>query len=90
MGTTHLKIFLYYVRNHIRKWRKTNLWGGIVKDLVIPQYPYAVEYFKGGFKLKSTVSNSFLRFNTTQQEVIGTIYETPELLEDKWQQTTNG
>jgi uncharacterized phage protein (TIGR01671 family) len=55
--------------------------GDIVRDINIPSYFYIVVWFKGGFYLKSTVSNSFLMFDTTQQEVIGNIYENPELLE---------
>ena len=55
--------------------------GDIVRDINIPSYFYIVVWFKGGFYLKSTVSNSFLVFDTTQQEVIGNIYENPELLE---------
>ena len=54
--------------------------GDIVKDINIPSYFYIVVWFKGGFYLKSTISNSFLVFDTTQQEVIGNIYENPELL----------
>lgn len=54
--------------------------GDIVKDLIIPEHPYIVVWFKGGFSLKSTISNSFLKFNTTQQEIIGNIYENAELL----------
>ena len=57
--------------------------GDIIKDLIVPEYPYIVEWFKGAFKLKSTVSNSYLKFDTTQQEVIGNIYENPELLKEK-------
>lgn len=57
--------------------------GDIIKDLIVPEHPYIVEWFKGAFKLKSTVSNSYLKFDTTQQEVIGNIYENPELLEGK-------
>lgn len=63
---------------------KNNKWiyeGDIVKDINIPSYFCIVEWIKGGFYLKSTVSNSFLLFDTTQQEVIGNIYENPELLE---------
>ena len=56
--------------------------GDIIKDLIVPEHPYIVEWFKGEFKLKSTVSNSYLKFDTTQQEVIGNIYENPELLEE--------
>lgn len=55
--------------------------GDIVRDINIPSYFYIIVWFKGGFYLKSTVSNSFLVFDTTQQEVIGNIYENPELLE---------
>ena len=57
--------------------------GDIIKDLIVPEHPYIVEWFKGAFKLKSTVSNSYLEFDTTQQEVIGNIYENPELLKEK-------
>lgn len=56
--------------------------GDIIKDLIVPEHPYIVEWFKGAFKLKSTVSNSYLKFDTTLQEVIGNIYENPELLKD--------
>lgn len=55
--------------------------GDIVRDINIPSYFYIVVWFKGSFYLKSTVSNSFLMFDTTQQEVIGNIYENSELLE---------
>ena len=56
--------------------------GDIVRDLFIPGYIYQVEWFKGQFKLKSTINNLFLNFDTTQQEVIGNIYETPEIIKD--------
>ena len=56
--------------------------GDIVKDINIPSYFYIVVWFKGGFYLKSTISNSFLVFDTTQQEVIGNIYENKELLNE--------
>lgn len=56
--------------------------GDIIKDLIVPEHPYIVEWFKGAFKLKSTVSNSYLKFDATLQEVIGNIYENPELLKD--------
>ena len=55
--------------------------GDIVKDLIIPEIFYIVKWFNSGFYLESTISSSFLKFNDTQQEVIGNIYETPELLE---------
>lgn len=55
--------------------------GDIIRDINIPSYFCIVEWIKGGFYLKSTVSNSFLLFDTTQQEIIGNIYENPELLE---------
>lgn len=54
----------------------------IVKDLIIPEISYIVEWFNGGFHLVSTISGSFLKFNDTQQEVIGNIYDNPELLEE--------
>ena len=57
--------------------------GDIIKDLIVPEHPYIVEWFKGAFELKSTVSNSYLKFDTTQQEVIGNIYENPELLKEE-------
>lgn len=56
--------------------------GDIIKDLIVPEYPYIVKWFKGEFKLKSIVSNSYLEFDTIQQEVIGNIYENPELLKN--------
>lgn len=55
--------------------------GDIVKDLIIPEIFYIVKWFNSGFYLESTISGSFLKFNDTQQEVIGNIYENPELLE---------
>ena len=59
--------------------------GDIIKDLIVPEHPYIVEWFKGAFELKSTVSNSYLKFDTTQQEVIGNIYQDIELLrEEDW------
>lgn len=54
--------------------------GDIVKDLIIPEIFYIVKWFNSGFYLESTISGSFLKFNDTQQEVIGNIYENPELL----------
>lgn len=57
--------------------------GDIVKDLIIPEIFYIVKWFNSGFYLESTISGSFLKFNDTQQEVIGNIYENPELLENK-------
>lgn len=54
----------------------------IVKDLIIPEIFYIVKWFNSGFYLESTISGSFLKFNDTQQEVIGNIYENPELLEE--------
>lgn len=56
--------------------------GDIVKDLIIPEIFYVVKWFNGGFHLKSTISSSFLKFNDTQQEVIGNIYENQELLKE--------
>ena len=56
--------------------------GDIVKDLIIPEIFYIVKWFNSGFYLESTISGSFLKFNDTQQEVIGNIYENPELLKD--------
>lgn len=56
--------------------------GDIVKDLIIPEIFYIVKWFNSGFYLESTISASFLKFNDTQQEVIGNIYEKPELLEE--------
>ena len=56
--------------------------GDIVKDLIIPEIFYIVKWFNSGFYLESTISGSFLKFNDTQQEVIGNIYENPELLEE--------
>ena len=56
--------------------------GDIVRDLIIPQVPYIVKWFNGGFYLESTVSDSFLKFSDTQQEVIGNIYENSELLSE--------
>lgn len=56
--------------------------GDIVRDLVIPEYIYQVEWFKGEFKLKSTISNLFLNFDTTQQEVIGNIFQDKELMNE--------
>lgn len=56
--------------------------GDIIKDLIIPEIFYIVKWFNSGFYLESTISGSFLKFNDTQQEVIGNIYENPELLED--------
>lgn len=54
--------------------------GDIVKDLIIPEIFYIVKWFNSGFYLESTISGSFLKFNDTQQEVIGNIYKNPELL----------
>lgn len=56
--------------------------GDIVKDLIIPEIFYIVKWFNSGFYLESTISGSFLKFNDTQQEVIGNIYENPELLSE--------
>lgn len=56
--------------------------GDIVRDLIIPKILYIVKWFNGGFYLGSTVSGSFLKFNDTQQEVIGNIYENSELLNE--------
>ena len=56
--------------------------GDIVKDLIIPEIFYIVKWFNSDFYLESTISGSFLKFNDTQQEVIGNIYENPELLEE--------
>lgn len=56
--------------------------GDIVKDLIIPEIFYIVKWFNSGFYLESTISGSFLKFNDTQQEVIGNIYKNPELLEE--------
>lgn len=55
--------------------------GDIVKDLIIPEFFYIVKWFNSGFYLESTITGSFLKFDDTQQEVIGNIYENPELLE---------
>ena len=55
--------------------------GDIVKDLIMSGIFYIVKWFNSGFYLESTISGSFLKFNDTQQEVIGNIYENPELLE---------
>ena len=56
--------------------------GDIVKDLIIPEIFYIVKWFNSGFYLESTISGSFFKFDNTQQEVIGNIYENPELLKD--------
>ena len=56
--------------------------GDIVKDLIIPEIFYIVKWFNSGFYLESTISGSFLKFNDTQQEVIGNIYENSELLSE--------
>ena len=56
--------------------------GDIVKDLIIPEIFYVVKWFNSGFYLESTISGSFLKFNDTQQEVIGNIYENQELLKE--------
>lgn len=58
--------------------------GDIVKDLIIPEIFYIVKWFNSGFYLESTISGSFLKFNDTQQEVIGNIYENPELLDESF------
>lgn len=55
--------------------------GDIVKDLIIPEIFYIVKWFNSGFHLESTISGSFLKFGT-RQEIIGNIYENPELLKD--------
>ena len=57
--------------------------GDIVKDLIIPEISYIVEWFNGGFHLVSTISGSFLKFNDKQQETIGNIYENSELLNEE-------
>lgn len=62
--------------------------GDIVKDLIIPEIFYIVKWFNSGFYLESTISGSFLKFNDTQQEVIGNIYENSELLERNNDKTT--
>lgn len=62
--------------------------GDIVKDLIIPEIFYIVKWFNGGFYLESTISGSFLKFNDTQQEVLGNIYENLELLERNNDKTT--
>ena len=56
--------------------------GDIVKDLIIPEIFYVVKWFNSGFYLESTISGSFLKFNDTQQEVVGNIYDNAELLEE--------
>lgn len=56
--------------------------GDIVKDLIMSGIFYIVKWFNSGFYLESTISGSFLKFDDTQQEVIGNIYENPELLEE--------
>ena len=57
--------------------------GDIVKDLIIPEISYIVEWFNGGFHLVSTISGSFLKFNDKQQETIGNVYENSELLNEE-------
>ncbi len=56
--------------------------GDIVKDLIIPEIFYVVKWFNSGFYLESTISGSFLKFNDTQQEVVGNIYDNQELLKE--------
>lgn len=55
--------------------------GDIVKDLIMSEIFYIVKWFNSGFYLESTITGSFLKFDDTQQEVIGNIYDDPELLE---------
>ena len=57
--------------------------GDIVKDLIMSEIFYIVKWFNSGFYLESTISGSFLKFDDAQQEVIGNVYENPELLENK-------
>ena len=57
--------------------------GDIVKDLIIPEISYIVKWSNGGFYFVSTLSGSFLKFNDTQQKVIGNIYENSELLNEE-------
>lgn len=57
--------------------------GDIVKDLIIPEISYIVKWSNGGFYFVSTLSGLFLKFNDTQQKVIGNIYENSELLNEE-------
>ena len=56
--------------------------GDIIKDLCI-DYICTVVWKKAEFALKSEYG-SYVGFNTPEQEVIGNIYENPELLEVKY------
>ena len=58
--------------------------GDVIEDMENKEYRYVVEFIGGGFHLKDFPADEYsFEYETGQSEVIGNIYENPELIEDK-------